>query len=60
MFEVTLQTNVPENFCHVDGGPSGGSSVRRPGSEDIRRVERKLILLTLLSASLLKTTNLPV
>ena len=27
--------------AHVDGGPSGGSSVRRPGSEDPHRRERK-------------------
>ena len=26
----------------VDGGPSGGSHVRRPGSEDPDRRERKL------------------
>ena len=28
----------------VDGGPSGGSSVRRPGSEDPHRRQRKLFL----------------
>ena len=28
-------------FTHVDGGPSGGSSMRRPGSENPHRRERK-------------------
>ena len=32
--KVTLQTCVPEIFASVDVGPSGGSGVRRPGSED--------------------------
>ena len=30
--------------AHVDGGPSGGSSMRRPGSEDPYRRERKFSL----------------
>ena len=36
MFEnpAPHQTLAGKNFAHVDGGPSRGSSVRRPGSED--------------------------
>ena len=30
---VILQTRVAKNSAHVDGGLSGGSSVRRPGSD---------------------------
>ena len=29
-------------FTHVDGGPSRGSSVRRPGSEDLHWHQRKV------------------
>ena len=32
--KVTLQTQAPENFRSRRWGPSGGSCVRRPGSED--------------------------
>ena len=31
---MTLQTHVPENFHSCRWGPSGGSRVPRPGSED--------------------------
>ena len=31
---MTLQTHAPENFRSRRWGPSGGSRVRRPGSED--------------------------
>ena len=40
---MTLQTCAPENFLHVDGGPSGGSSVCSPGSKDPHWRERKLL-----------------
>ena len=32
--KVTLQTRARKIPAHVDWGPSGGSSVRRPGGED--------------------------
>ena len=34
--------------AHVDGGPSGWSSVSRPGSEDPHRRERNLLNLLIL------------
>ena len=39
---MTPQTCAPEISAHVDGGPSGGSRVRRPGSEDPHWRHRKL------------------
>ena len=39
---LTLQTCAPEIPTHDDGEASGGSSVRRPGSEDPHRREPKL------------------
>jgi hypothetical protein len=38
-----LQQNIS---AHVNGGPSGGSSVHTPGSEDPHRFERKFFLLS--------------
>ena len=40
--KLTLQTSKPKKSAKVDGRPSGGSIVRRPGSEDPHRRERKL------------------
>ena len=40
---MTLRTCALENLVHVDGGPSGGSIVRRPGSEDPHRREQKFL-----------------
>ena len=34
MFEADSADSAPNFFSGVDGGPSGGSSVRRPRSED--------------------------
>ena len=45
---MTLQTLAPEISSHVDVVPSGGSSVRRPGSEDPHRRERKLFIVLLI------------
>ena len=53
-FKVTLQTRAPEISAHVDGGLSGGSRVRRPGSEDPHRRERKFLKhVSLIALSLL-------
>jgi hypothetical protein len=43
--KMTLQTCVPEISAHVDRGLSGGSRVRRPGSEDPHRHERKFCVI---------------
>ena len=40
MFEGDYAVWVPENYASVDGGPSGGSRVRRPRSEDPHRREQ--------------------
>ena len=42
-----MQHPPPSETCNVDGGPSGGSSMRRPrpGNDDLHRRERKLFLL---------------
>ena len=37
---MTLKTRAPKISAHADGGQSGGSSVRRPGSEDPHGHER--------------------
>ena len=47
---MTMQTRVPKMSASVDGGPSGGSRVRRPGSEDPHRRERNSSLLSADSA----------
>ena len=46
------------DMCSVDGGPSGGSRVRRPGSEDPYRHERKFLLVMLKQACMLNFTLL--
>ena len=44
-FKVSLQTCAAEkNSAHADGGPSGGSRVRRPGSKDPHKRLRKFTL----------------
>ena len=35
--KVTQQTRAQQTSAHVNGGPNGGSSMRRPGSEDANR-----------------------
>ena len=40
MFEGDFADTHNENIAHADGGPSRGSSVRRPGSEELHRRER--------------------
>ena len=40
--KATPQTRAPENSASADGGLSGGSRVRRPGSKDPHRHERNL------------------
>ena len=37
---VTLQTCMPKTSAHVNGGTSGGSSMRRPRSEDPHQREQ--------------------
>ena len=37
ILKAILQTRVPKISASVDGWPSGGSRVRRPGSEDPHR-----------------------
>ena len=45
MFEGdSADTGAGKISAHVDGGLSGGSRVRRPGSEDPHRRERKFIV----------------
>ena len=41
--KVILQKHAPFISANVHGGPSGGSSMRRPGSEDPHRRDRQLI-----------------
>ena len=36
--KVILQTCAPKISTHVDGGPSGGSGMRRPISENLNHV----------------------
>ena len=44
MFEGDFAyTCANDFFSHVYGGPSGGSSVRRPGSEDLHQHEWKFL-----------------
>ena len=53
MFEGDSADTCGRNFvAHPHGGPSGGSCVRRPGSEDPYRREQKF---QLFSSCLLKT-----
>ena len=40
---VILQTSASKIFAGVDGGLSGGASVRRPGSEDPHQRQQKFI-----------------
>ena len=42
MFEGDSRHVRRKNSAHVDGEPSGGSRVRKPGSEDPHRRERNL------------------
>ena len=46
---MTMLTRGAENSAYFDGGPSGGSSVCRPGSEDPHRREQNLYNSLLLS-----------
>ena len=41
---MTLQTCAPIFFAHANGGPSGGSSMCKPGSKDPPRRERNCVL----------------
>ena len=59
--KVILQTCVLENFRYVNWGLSGGSCVRRPGSEDPHQHERKfsfLVLVVLVTAVVLADLNI--
>ena len=42
---MAVQTCAPQISAGVDGGPSGGLCVRRPGSEDPHQYLQKLLLL---------------
>jgi hypothetical protein len=41
--KLCLETHTLETSAHIDWGPRGGSSVRRPGSKDPHRCERKYL-----------------
>jgi hypothetical protein len=47
MLGETFEGNSADRWnisAHVDGGPSGGSSIRGPGSEDTHRPEQQNFL----------------
>ena len=48
-----------EMFEGVDGGPSGGSRVLRPGSEDPHRRQRNLFITASEHALLVRLQNFP-
>jgi hypothetical protein len=52
--KVTLQSHAPKISAHFDEGPSGGSSVRRQGSEDPHQREWNSLPYTYFASALLE------